>query len=511
MFHSTTRRQFLRTTAAGGAILGLGDLAFLSGLPRVTAAEAKPDPNVVRLHDEIEPLVRLVEETPRERLLEEVAQRIRKGLSYREVLAALQLAGVRNVQPRPSVGFKFHSVLVVNSAHLASLASPDEHRWLPIFWALDYFKDTQAADVREGNWTMGPVDESAVPKSAGKAQQAFIDAMDNWDEAAADAAVAGLARTAGADEVYELFFRYGSRDFRSIGHKAIYVANSRRTLDCIGWHHAEPVLRSLTYALLMHEGSDNPAKSDLAPDQPIRRNRELAAKIRADWTGGKVEDSATVEMLAALRQASDGECCQKAVELLNRGVSPQSIWDALFVGAGELLMRQPGIVALHAVTSTNALAYAFRVSANDETRRLLLLQNAAFVPLFREAMRGRGRVGEAQVDGLEPAALSATGPEAVEEIFRDVSGNRESAARKVLDYLKKGGDAGELISAARVLIFLKGTNSHDYKFSSAALEDYFNASPGWRDRFLATSVYNLRGAGDRDNRLVERTRAALQA
>ncbi len=47
-----------------------------------------------------------------------------------------------------------------------------------------------------------------------------------------------------------LFFRYGCRDFRSIGHKAIYVANSLRTLQCIGWQHAEPVLRSLAYALL---------------------------------------------------------------------------------------------------------------------------------------------------------------------------------------------------------------------------------------------------------------------
>ena len=45
------------------------------------------------------------------------------------------LAGVRNIQPRP-VGFKFHAVLVVNSAHIASLASPDSDRWLPIFGRL---------------------------------------------------------------------------------------------------------------------------------------------------------------------------------------------------------------------------------------------------------------------------------------------------------------------------------------------------------------------------------------
>ena len=164
------RRTFLGTAAAGSALLGLGDLSFLSKLHPVSADEAKPDPKLVRLDAGIEPLVRLLEETPREKLLEEVAARIKKGLNYRELLAALQLAGVRNVQPRPRVGFKFHAVLVVNSAHLASLSSPDGDRWLPIFWSLDYFKSAQAQNQKEGGWRMGPVAESKVP-SARKAEQ----------------------------------------------------------------------------------------------------------------------------------------------------------------------------------------------------------------------------------------------------------------------------------------------------------------------------------------------------
>src|SRR5204863_5782580 len=125
--------------------------------------EARPDKNIVKLSEDIEPLVRVIEQTPREKLLEEIASRIRSGTSYREVVAALLLAGVRNVQPRPSVGFRFHAVLVVNSAHLASISSPDADRWLPIFWALDYFKSCQAAQARENGWRMAPVDEKAVP------------------------------------------------------------------------------------------------------------------------------------------------------------------------------------------------------------------------------------------------------------------------------------------------------------------------------------------------------------
>src|SRR4051794_16556741 len=232
------RRSFLKSTAGAGALAALGDLGFLSRLPSVSAADAVVEPKMVRFHPDIEPLVRLLEETPRERVLEEVAARIKRGLSYRELIAALLLAGVRDIQPRP-VGFKFHAVLVVNSAHLASLASPDSDRWLPIFWAIDQFKASQARDVQEGDWTMAPVDESAVPPSH-KAKAALVEALENWDESAADAAIVGMLRTAGADDVYETLARYGARDFREIGHKEIYLANSYRCLGVIGWHHAEP-------------------------------------------------------------------------------------------------------------------------------------------------------------------------------------------------------------------------------------------------------------------------------
>src|SRR5439155_2750668 len=206
---ATTRRHFLKTAAGTGALLGLGDLGFLSRLRPVSAAEAKLEPDIVRFNPDIEPLVRFLEDTPRERLLEEAAARIKRGLSYRDLLAALLLAGVRNIQPRP-VGFKFHAVLVVNSAHLASLSSPDSDRWLPIFWALDYFKSAQADDVREGDWTMAKMEDSRVPPPH-RTRQAFLDAMDAWDEPAADAAVTGLARTAGAQELFEIFCRYGVR------------------------------------------------------------------------------------------------------------------------------------------------------------------------------------------------------------------------------------------------------------------------------------------------------------
>lgn len=496
---SPDRREFLGAAAA---------VPFLANLRPVAATEANLDSKLVRLDAGIEPLVKLLEETPRDKVLDEVGSRVKKGLNYQELLAALLLAGVRNVQPRPNVGFKFHAVLVVNSAHLASLAAPDRERWLPLFWAVDNFKSSQAQTQRESGWRMKPVDEMRLPAPR-KAMKAFTDAMDDWDEEAADAAVAALARSAGANTLFEVFARYGCRDFRDIGHKAIYVANAFRTLQTIGWHHAEPVLRSLAYALLQHEG-DNPAKRDAAQDRPGRRNAKLTAEISADWLEGKDDPAAAGDLLGVLRTAGEADASAWVAKTLGKA-SPRSVWDGLFLAGGELLMRQPGIVALHSLTTLNALRYAYDTSASNETRKLLLLQAASFVVLFREAMKGRKeKTTEVRIDRAFADHPNDPVVPKLDEVFATLSKDKLSAAQGANLFLKSYPDAGrDLIDAGRRLIFLKGTDSHDYKFSSAVMEDYSHLSPAVRDRFLAASLFWLKGSAANDAPIVKRVRAAL--
>jgi GNAT superfamily N-acetyltransferase len=87
MFGSS-RRRFLQIAATAGAATTFGGVDLLKNLPRVSAQEAQLNTQRVQLGGGIEPLVQLLEETPREKLLEEVAARIQKGTSYREVVAA---------------------------------------------------------------------------------------------------------------------------------------------------------------------------------------------------------------------------------------------------------------------------------------------------------------------------------------------------------------------------------------------------------------------------------------
>jgi len=53
-------------------------------------------------------------------------------------------------------------------------------------------------------------------------------------------------------------------------------------------------------------------------------------------------------------------------------------------------------------------------------------------------------------------------------------------------------------------VFLKGNDAHDYKFSSAALEDDYQIDPRWRARYQAGCSYLLHGEGQRTTALAKR-------
>jgi hypothetical protein len=185
------------------------------------------------------------------------------------------------------------------------------------------------------------------------------------------------------------------------------------------------------------------------------------------------------------------------------------VWDGLFLMAGELILRQPGIVGIHCVTSINALHQAYQTTGNPDTRRMAMLQGAAFLTMFRKRM---GKMPDVKLDVIKPEEPKGE-MWTIDDVFTDAGGKGEkgqSAVRKALAVLTADPrKANALMATGRRLLFAKGNNAHDYKFSSAALEDYYNVSPHWRPRYLASSMVQLRGSGEADNNLIERTREAL--
>ena len=386
------RRRFLQIASALGLGSELGPWASLRTITPLRADETRVKPEMVKFRPEIEPVVRLLEDTPRERALEVAIAAAQEGAFVQEFAGGIVPGG----HPQHQAAAGGIQVSRGDGDQLGPRAGSIGGCRASAFCLCSgrstISRRRRPQDVKEGDWVLAPVDESRLPKT-NQAKGEFLRAMEAWDSTAADAAVAALCRGSGAAETMEPLWRMAVRDQRNIGHKAIFAAQSWRTLQTIGWEHAEPVVRSLVFGMLDLQGDSRPR-----PVGPYEANLENAGKIRQDWQIGRDDPGAAAALLQVIRQATPEAASAEAVKMLNQGISPGSLWDAAVLASCELMMHKPDILALHATTSTNALHYIFTASGDDTTRRLALLQAIGWQPMFR----GRTKLTDSEgIDSLE--------------------------------------------------------------------------------------------------------------
>ncbi len=512
MWGQVSRRRFLGTTAASAA-------AYL-GWPRLGRTWADtPLGELVRFEPELERLVRLIEDTPKQQCIDAVAAEVRAGLGERQLLAALLLAGLRNVNPQPP-GFKFHCVMVIDACQQISLDLPPGERLMPLFYALGEFKDSQAADLREGDYVLRQ--PTATLGSAGQAREELLLAMDQFDGPRGDAAITTLVRAGEAGELWDLLLRWGSQDYRNIGHKIIFASQCHRLLGTIGRQHSEPVLRSLVCALVDF-GRDRKLNGYAFEDQCYLANLALASenleRLPGDWAGERRDAGATRELWEVMRAGQRDEACRLAVEMLAGGrLGAAGVWDAVHLVGDELQTRQPGIFGIHAVTSKAGMHYAFRVAAQPQTRLLLLLQGVGWEGQFQRLItssEGVGRGGPSTGPTLlerQPEPVSADPHEAAQQVLEALANDRASkdrAAALALGFGEQHPQSTALWSAARQILAAKGNDPHEFKFHLALAEDWHFVDPAWRARHQATLVYYLKGAGAPNSAWLDQARAAL--
>jgi hypothetical protein len=518
----TTRRRFLET-AAGSASAGLADLTLLNGLRALRAAEPAPVPQKVRFGPDIEPLVRLIEETPRSRCVLALIEELQHGLPYERFMAGVFFAGIRKLNSN-------HDVYKIQPVHQVSMELRPEERLLPLFWALDGFKQ------RQEDFPTPPLTELTGPMPAPeRAAAELAAAFDRADLDAAERAVVVLARNLGAGQTMELLWPYGCRNGVWGGHAAIVVSSCFRALGIVGWHHAEPVLRFVVRDAYSLGGNGKLDPFYLPNTARVDRHVE---KLPASWVAGNGEGAATLELFGLLRAGKPDQACELAVNQLMRGAGAQTVWDAVHLAAAELMIRHVsgwGLASrpLHSNTSAAALHYAFMTSRSARTRLLALLQAVAWTGDKTKSELSENSLRDIAITELAPplAPLPAAADLAVAEIFSLLPsrhyewdrmkgavlayGNRadaDLASRKVFVLAKERPQAVPLfVKAAQSWLCQKASgDAHDYKYPAAIFETAGSVSPRWQPHLLAASVHFLHGKQSPDHTVVLQSREALR-
>ncbi|MCC6539461.1 MAG: hypothetical protein IT162_18055 [Bryobacterales bacterium] len=466
----------------------------------LTRADAQVTADAVQFTPDIEPLVREIEAMPREKSAEWLAARMRAGKPHRESLAAVFLAGIRNVNPRPP-GFALHCVFLGHAAQELSMRAPADVRAMPLFYVLDDFKSAQARDAsaKPGDYTMRVLKPS-------KASAADLPAaMDAWDLERAEHAATALARSnAKPATVFEQFWKYGARDYRNIGHKAIFVANACRTLETIGWQHAEPVLRSLTLGLLDF-GRDLSMNGYALDDQCFAANEKLARAWPA--TGAS---KGYAELLVAMRASSVPDLCAETAQRLSAGtLNAAGLWDAVHLFAAELRLRSTGanvIAGIHAVSAANGLHTAWRRAASPRLRALLMLQAVGWMGQFQTFAASRtGLLSNASFPELQPIAGT------VEEALAAIVAKPLEATARMLRLAARPDTRKQLVEGLLRHSITRADEVHFYKYLVSILETEALVSPSLRPMILASAALYAKGPSSPEPAWAQRARAALKA
>ena len=272
-----------------------------------------------------------------------------------------------------------------------------------------------------------------------------------------------------------------------IGHKIIYAAQIDRTLKRLGGNLTLPALRSLVLALL-HEA---PGKTEA-----WQRSQKLLDSFPQNWEQGRGGPADSLDLLRKIRNASSSEAQQIVLDGLHKGLGAQTIWDGLRLFASELFNRHIKtetmddsaiLLPVHAVTMTNAFAYAYRQTKVERTKKLMLLQAAGWLPLMRSDLQKLESRLPLDGPGLDLLGQNTSGRvSSLEQCFEAYSAD---AARLVLD--QKPDLAPTFRQKIYQALLRKGVEHHQHKYVAAICEESVLAHPKLSAMLLAPSVTYL--------------------
>jgi hypothetical protein len=369
---NANRRQFLADVGRGMLVGSVGAaVAAELGLSAGLAAEG-PDKLTVGA---LEPLVGLMQDTPADKLLPRLLDRLREGTDLRTLTAAGALANARTFGGHDYTGY--HALMALTPALQMSRELPEPMQALPVFKVL--YRNTNRIQQSGGRDKEALHDhghaaaELPANLSGGEALQ---QATRGRDQAAAEATFAALVKGPVGEAFNHL--QFAVQDEVDV-HRVVLSWRSWALLDVTGQEHAHTLLRQSVRYCVDAEKHLAQHKRPTSPIRVLLPKLLEQHRLLGRGPGDRAAEDARIEELSQIVYGGGRDRAAEAVAAaLAEGLSPESVGEALSLASTRLVLCDPGqkqahgdkpagsvhgaSVGVHASDSANAWRNIARVS-----------------------------------------------------------------------------------------------------------------------------------------------------
>jgi hypothetical protein len=390
----SSRRAFLVQVGQGMLAAGVGyGAAVEMGLSPALADQT--DGPATLSFGKLEPLVRLMQQTPADKLMPKAVAMLGEGTSLQELVAAAALANARAFGGEDYVGF--HTLMALAPSYDMAQRLPADRQPLPVLKVL--YRNASRLQEQGGldAQALRPVEPAALPD--GDAGQALRQLVHRGEREQAERLFAAIAQRSADDAFNDLLLTV--EDAHDV-HRVVLAHRAWDMLELVGRDHALTMLRqSLRYCLRNEPWS---AKNMAEPRTLLPKLMDQY-KLAALTPGSRSADDAWIDQFSQTIFASTAAQAADAVAAaLADGMSPDAVGEAIALASNQLVLRDSGrregqtqpnkplgsvhgdSIGVHACDSAHAWRQIARVSNARNTTASLVM--AGFQVAYDRVHRG---------------------------------------------------------------------------------------------------------------------------
>jgi hypothetical protein len=322
------RREFLANVGEGMLVASVGSaLAYELGLSTASAADG---PDRLTFGDR-EPLVGLIQDTPADKLLPILVDKLQTGTKLNDLVAAAALANARTFGGQDYDGY--HAFMALLPAYQMAAELPEERRALPVLKVLhrnSRFMQAVGGSKRE---VLHPITSTvALPKDR-PAGEVLRESTRKKDIQGAENTFAAIAKGPLDDTWNDL--QYSLNDDYDV-HRIVLGWRSYALLDLVGKEQAHTLLRQSVRFNACSEYHDVGARTLLTKllDQYKLLGKPLGTR--------RAEDAWIERMATTIYDAGAAKAAEAVAAALAEGMAPDSIGEALCLAANKMVLCDPG-------------------------------------------------------------------------------------------------------------------------------------------------------------------------